>query len=408
MPWQENASVKALEAAFARAGFPLFYVGGCVRDTLLGRAIGDVDAATPATPEQVQHLLDAAGIRHLPTGIEFGTVSALLPENGQWQSVEITTFREDIATNGRHAEVKFGTDMSADAARRDFTINALYLASDGTLHDPTGQGKADIEAKHLRFIGDPAQRITEDALRILRFYRFAAQLGLEALDAEARAACRAAAKQIQALSGERIQSEMRKLLAAVAPARAWDAMREDGVLAQVVIGAPAAARLDKAASVEETLGITRSVWLRLAYLLGTQAQADSATWVAERWRLSRKHALLLVWLVAQAQERPKLNEAALKQLARERSSEDALNLLALAWLGQTGHPREQLLQWSEMLHRWEIPEFPVRGQDLLELGYKPGALLGRTLARLTRHWEEEDYQPDRAALLAMAVREKGE
>lgn len=407
MPWQESAGCRALEAAFAAANMPLFYVGGCVRDLLLERPIGDIDAATPATPPEVQALLEKADIRSLPTGIEFGTVSALLPQGDGWETFEITTFREDIATDGRHAQVRFGTDMKADAARRDFTINALYFDPAGALHDPTGQGVADIAARRLRFIGEATQRITEDGLRILRFYRFAAQLGLSALDETARLACARATDRITSLSGERIQSEMRKLLKAPMPGLAWDALRTDGVLGTIVPGAPHAARVDKAAKVEDELGVKKhgtkgDPWLRLAYLIGTQSKHDSAPWIAERWRLSRVDAAQFVWLTATAQARPPLNTALLKQLARQRGKNDALRVLALAWLGQTGHPKDQLLTWAEMLHAWEIPAFPLRGQDLIALGYTPGTLLGRALTRLEAIWEEHDYALDHAALLEYA------
>jgi poly(A) polymerase len=192
-------------------------VGGCVRDTLLGQATGEteVDLATSLTPDAVSARLEAADIRVVPTGLAHGTVSAIMPGGeGQAMVYEITTLRQDVETDGRHAQIAFSDSWESDAARRDLTINALYCDGDGTVHDPNGQGLADIEARHIRFIGPADQRIAEDYLRVLRFFRFHFTLAPEAsLDGAARQACQAAAGHMHTLSGERKQSEILKILA---------------------------------------------------------------------------------------------------------------------------------------------------------------------------------------------------
>jgi len=186
-PWMQEPAVAALLAALATAGIEARFVGGCVRDALLDQPIADIDVATPALPEAVIAALAAAGIKAVPTGIAHGTVTAVLPP----RHFEITTLRRDVETFGRRARVAFGADWQADAARRDFTINAIYLDPDGTIHDPVG-GLADLRAAHVRFVGDPATRIAEDVLRVLRYYRFEARFGGGAGDPAARAACAAA------------------------------------------------------------------------------------------------------------------------------------------------------------------------------------------------------------------------
>src|SRR5215831_4330069 len=218
------AVLRALAAGGAEARF----VGGSVRDALLGQRIGDIDIATPAAPERVTELLEKAGIKVVPTGLDHGTVTAVVPP----RHFEITTLRRDVETYGRRARVAFDADWAADAGRRDFTINAIFLAPDGTIHDPVG-GLADLRARRVRFVGDPATRIAEDVLRLLRYYRFEARFGTGRGDSQARAACRAAAHLLPTLSGERVAQELFKLLETPDPTQALRMMQEDGVLAVV-------------------------------------------------------------------------------------------------------------------------------------------------------------------------------
>ena len=206
-PWMQEPPTRALLDALAQAGIAARFVGGVVRDALLGRPIADIDLATPSRPEEVTAALAKAGIKVVPTGIEHGTVTAVVPP----RHYEITTLRRDVETFGRRARVAFDADWAADAARRDFTINAIYLDPDGTLHDPVG-GLTDLAAHRVRFVGDPTTRIAEDVLRVLRYYRFTARFGEgrgnDRGDPAARAACRAAAARLSTLSAERVAHEL--------------------------------------------------------------------------------------------------------------------------------------------------------------------------------------------------------
>ncbi len=234
-PWIAAAHVQRVLALLTGAGHRGLLVGGCVRNGLLGAEVSDIDIATDALPARVVELARAAGIRCVPTGIEHGTVTLIaegLPH-------EVTTFRRDVETDGRRATVAFSERLEEDAARRDFTMNALYAEADGTVLDPLGLGLGDLTQRRLRFVGDPAERIREDYLRILRFFRFTAWYGdpAQGMEPEGLAACAALAEGIDTLSRERIWHEMRKLLAAPDPAPAVAAMAAAGVLAHVVPGA---------------------------------------------------------------------------------------------------------------------------------------------------------------------------
>jgi len=234
--WLGHGPTQALCAALMGAGFQALFVGGCVRNAILGVAVADIDLATDARPDAVMTLAQAAGFRVVPTGIAHGTVTVLA---GDW-AVEVTTFRRDISTDGRRATVAFADDVVEDARRRDLTMNALYAAPDGRIVDPLG-GLPDILARRVRFVGDAGARIAEDYLRILRFFRFHAWYADAAggMDAEGLAACAAGAEGLDQLSKERVTDEMRKLLSARDPAQALAAMQASGVLARVLPGADA-------------------------------------------------------------------------------------------------------------------------------------------------------------------------
>ena len=197
--WMAEPPTRAVLEALSAGGVEARFVGGSVRDALLGRPIGDIDIATPAPPEQVIEILEKNGIKVVPTGLSHGTVTAVVMP----RHFEITTLRRDVETYGRRARVAFDADWAADAARRDFTINAIFLAANGTIDDPVG-GLCDLRARRVRFVGDPATRIAEDVLRILRYYRFEARFGTGTGDLQARAACRDAAHLLPTLSGERV------------------------------------------------------------------------------------------------------------------------------------------------------------------------------------------------------------
>src|SRR5207248_5127330 len=261
-PWIEEPATRAVLAALKEADIAARFVGGCVRDAILGRPIADIDLATPARPEEVIAALEKAGIKAVPTGIAHGTVTAVVPP----RHFEITTLRRDVETYGRHAKVAFDADWAEDAARRDFTINAIDLDPDGTLHDPAG-GLADLAAHRVRFVGEAAKRIAEDVLRVLRYYRFEARFGTGTGDAEARAACRAAVPLLPRLSAERVARELLRLLGVPNPVPALRMMAQDGVLAAILRKATRLDRLEHLISLEAQADPLR----RLAALVETDA-----------------------------------------------------------------------------------------------------------------------------------------
>lgn len=236
--WLHHPGTQALCRALQSGGFQALFVGGCVRNALIGAAVNDIDLATDANPETVTKLAQNDGFKVVPTGIDHGTVTVIA--NGVPH--EVTTFRQDVETNGRHAVVRFSTSVAEDAARRDFTMNALYARADGEIVDPLG-GLPDLMARRVRFVGDPVQRITEDYLRILRFFRFFAWYGdqSQGLDAEGLAACAAHSAGLETLSRERVGAELTKLLSAPDPSMAVASMAQSGVLAAALPGAEARA-----------------------------------------------------------------------------------------------------------------------------------------------------------------------
>ncbi|WP_339641528.1 CCA tRNA nucleotidyltransferase [Jannaschia helgolandensis] len=236
--WLTASRTQAVFTALNDAGYRALAVGGCVRNALLGVPVSDIDLATNATPDRVMDVAEAVGFKVVPTGIDHGTVTVI----SDGTPYEITTFRRDIDTDGRYATVAFSDDVTEDAARRDFTMNALYADASGVIVDPLG-GLDDLRARHVRFIGDPVARITEDYLRILRFFRFTAWYGDPALglDADGLAACADHSEGLARLSRERVGHEIRKLLGAPDPAPALAAMAQTGILQRVLPGADATA-----------------------------------------------------------------------------------------------------------------------------------------------------------------------
>lgn len=263
--WLASAPARAVCAALEGGGHQAWFVGGCVRNALLGAEASDLDITTDARPERVVELVEAAGLRAVATGIEHGTVTVVAEGRG----FEVTTFRRDVETDGRRAVVAFSDSMEEDAARRDFTMNALYCGIDGVVVDPVGEGLADLAARRVRFIGDDEERIREDYLRILRFFRFYAWYGdpEAGIDAEGLAACAALAEGIEGLSRERIGHEVMKLLAAPDPAPAVASMAASGVLMRVLPGANPAT-LAPLVHLEGVAGEAPDPILRLAALGG--------------------------------------------------------------------------------------------------------------------------------------------
>ena len=386
--WLDEVPTQRLLRALAEAGIDARFVGGCVRDALLYLETGDIDIATPALPEQVMTVLSTAKIKAVPTGLAHGTVTAVMPP----RVFEITTLRRDVETFGRHARVAFDAGWAEDAARRDFTINAIYLAPDGTLDDPVG-GRADLAARRVRFVGDPATRIAEDVLRVLRYYRFEARFGAGDGDAAARAACRDAVGKLATLSAERVVRELLRLIVGPDPVRVLTMMRDDGVLTALL---PEATRLDRLAALLPLAAADDAI-LRLAALLEVDAAGAKA--VAARLRLSTAEAKRLAGLAAprplDPQADPKAWRLALYRLGEERYGDLALLLAADGRLKPA-----TLRRMLDLAETWEIPVFPLGGDDVTALGIAPGPRVGQLLAAVRRWWEEGDFAANRDACLA--------
>lgn len=390
-PWMEEAATRAVMAALGDQAGGARFVGGCVRDTLLGRAIFDIDIATPLTPDRVIERLEAAGIKVVPTGLKHGTVTAVVPP----RHFEITTLRHDVETFGRHARVAFTEDWAADAQRRDFTMNALSLAADGTVFDAVG-GLADLEAGLVRFVGTAEERIREDVLRLLRFYRFTAHYGRGAADAEARGACRRLASLLPGLSGERVAAELLKLLAAPDPLPTLAMMVEDGVLPVVLPEARSLALLDALLPLEPAGDPMR----RLGALIGADAAGAAA--VAERLRLSNAQRDRLAAFAAPPWPiDPAGDERAQRRALRHLGAPLFRDLVLLHAATGDDAALPRLLALADA---WRPVSFPVKGRDLTVLGLPPGPAVGTLLAELEAWWEEGDFRADRRACLAELAR----
>ena len=370
--WTRRPELARLAAALGAGN--VRWVGGAVRDTLLRAPVKDVDAATPLRPEAVIERLEAAGIRTIPTGIDHGTVTAILPGG----NVELTTLRKDVSTDGRRATVAFADDWREDAARRDFTINALYAdPATGEVFDYFG-GLDDLAAGRVRFIGDARERIREDHLRILRYFRFQARFGAE-LDPEAEAACADLAPTLKGLSRERVGWELLHLLALPDPAATVARMRALGVLAVVLpeCGAREVEALRALAAAERAAGVAPDALRRLAALL--PADPPLAERVAARLRLSKS-------------QRDRLACAA----AREPG--DAEQPRALAYReGKACASDRLLLGGADLapLADWEVPVLPLKGGEIVARGIAAGPEVARLLQAVERRWIEEGF-PGRA------------
>jgi poly(A) polymerase len=388
-PWMTDLITLSVLEALSAGGAQARFVGGSVRDALLGRRIGDIDIATPTPPERVIELLEKCDIKVVPTGLAHGTVTAIAGTPPR--HFEITTLRRDVETYGRRARVAFDADWAADAARRDFTINAIFLDPDGTVHDPVG-GLADLRAHRVRFVGDPATRIAEDVLRILRYYRFEARFGTGLGDPPARAACRALAHLLPNLSAERVAQELVKLLETSYPISALRMMLEDGVLSVIL---PEARRLDRLRhmiAIEPEPDPLR----RLAALI--EVDGPGAVALAERLHLSnawrdRLHGLAPPWAIDPPADMA-AQRRALYRLGAERYRDVALLLAA-----EGAMSRDRFGELLALARDWTPPAFPLAGRDVTALGIAAGPEVGRLLGAVHDWWEAGDFTADRAACL---------
>ncbi|MCK9542755.1 MAG: CCA tRNA nucleotidyltransferase [Novosphingobium sp.] len=364
--WTQRADLAAMVAALGKD--QARYVGGAVRDTLLGIAVKDVDVATPLVPSDVMARLRKAGIRTVPTGIDHGTITALLAEG----PVEITTLRHDVSTDGRRATVAYASDWRDDAARRDFTINALY--ADPRTHEIFDWfgGLDDLAARRVRFIGDARQRIREDHLRILRYFRFQARFGSQPADMASENACAELAPTLKGLSRERVGMETMNLLGLADPAPTVARMAHLGVLAQILPDADTDA-LARLVEEEDRQGIAPDPLRRLAALLPPDpALAEQA---ASRFRLSGAQKKRLV-------------------LAAGRVADNAGDPRALAYrIGRDGALDRLLLTASDtsVLRGWPIPALPVKGADVIAAGVTAGPQVARVLKAVEAQWIAEGF-----------------
>lgn len=380
-PWRQDADLQAVLAVLDGSERRTRIVGGVVRDTLLGRgpAGTDIDLATELLPNEVVARAESAGIAFYPTGIAHGTVTL---RRGALVT-EVTTLREDVETDGRHALVRFGTDWNRDAARRDFTLNALYADADGTLFDPLG-GLNDCLERRVRFIGDADARIAEDRLRVFRFFRFSASHGDEQFDTAGQAACARAAGTLDALSAERVGAEMCRMLALPRVARTLTAMDESRVLALPPGVIEQLHRYEAHAP---------SLSGRLALLVG----AEGAETVQTKWRLSNA----LVETAQRVLDGARLLKNGLDTGRGPDEAQyrffDVIHDAVEVAIALTADPEAEALRG----HRFETPPaFPLGGADLIAQGMAAGPDIGRELARLEREWIESGFALDRADLLA--------
>lgn len=385
--WLTAPATRAVMAALEAAGGPgcARFVGGCVRNALIGRPVADIDIATTLQPDATDRAIRAAGLKAVPTGIAHGTVTAVAERT----PFEITTLRRDVSTDGRNATVAFTDDWAEDAARRDFRLNALYADAEGQVFDPTGEGVADALAGRIVFVGDPETRIREDFLRILRFFRFHAWYGRGEPDAGALAACRSLAPGMTRLSAERVSSELMKLLSAPDPRGAVRAMAEAGVLAQVLPEAALTSLFD--AAVEQGGDATT----RLMMLLPPdEAVARNATTRlrfpnAARDRLAfAARALPAIHLSMSDREA----RAALYRHGAQAVS-DAVHRRWAETPGQ-GDDAGRLLALAD---GWTRPPLPVGGREVARLGVEPGPETGRLLKAFEDAWIADDFPADRHA-----------
>jgi poly(A) polymerase len=386
-PWLQAPHAAAVLDALKAAGGEARFVGGCVRNAILGAPVDDLDLATPLTPPQVIAALEAAGVRAVPTGVEHGTVTAVVDH----RPVEVTTLRRDVETDGRRAVVAFTTDWAEDAARRDFRLNALYADRTGQVFDPVGGGVEDALAGRIIFVGDPETRIREDYLRILRFFRFGAWYG-RTWNHAGLLACAKLREGLRGLSAERINKELLKLLGAPDPWPAISCMGRAGVLSVLL---PDMGRLDR---FEAGAALTPDPELRLSLLLEPDLGRVRGT--AEALRLSNAQKARL--LAAVESEPPvHLGMSALQAVAAlYRVGRGAFrDRVILAWAEEPEREEEARLL-LEIAEGWSRPRFPLNGDDLAEAGVPRGPALGRTLRALEQTWVDSGFEADRAALLA--------
>jgi poly(A) polymerase len=398
-PWLSSGPLPKLLDALNAEGEETRVVGGAVRNALLQVPVGEIDLATTAVPDEIVRRAKKAGFHPVPTGIEHGTVTVVI----DGKPFEVTTLREDVETYGRHAKVRFGRDWKRDAERRDFTMNALSLKRDGTVVDLVG-GLKDLQARKVRFIGDPETRIREDYLRILRFFRFHAAYGEGAMDRKGLLACIRARDGLSTLSRERVRAELLKLLAAKHAVPALAVMGEVGLLGAVLGGVPLLASYSNLVKVEAAANLPKDAVRRLA-ALGVYIVED-ADRLRERLRLANAEYERLRsmgdrwWRIS-----PEAGEPAAKTLLYRIGAENFRDRAVIALArSQARNDNKAWLDLVALPHRWTPPEFPLKAKDFIERGVAKGPALGAALARAEEAWIEAGFPQDKVSLNLIAER----
>jgi poly(A) polymerase len=396
--WLKRGEVAGLLALLNKDGEEARVVGGAVRNTLLHIPVAEIDVATTAEPHEVVRRVEAAGWKAVPTGFEHGTVTVVINAH----PFEVTTLREDVETFGRKARVKFGRDWRADAERRDFTINALSASADGKVFDYVG-GLDDIAARRVRFIGEPQQRIAEDYLRILRFFRFHAYFAEGEPDSTGLHACIAARDGLDTLSRERVRMELLKLFVAQRAAPTLAIMAESGLLGPVLGGVPYVANFAKLSEIETALSSASDPVRRLG-ALGVMVREDAER-LSERLRLSNAESERLAaldgwWLVS-----PSLQEQAAHALLYHLGPQSFADRVLHAWAHADAAVADD--QWRALLNlpqRWIAPGFPLKSADFTRRGMAAGPALGAAMRAAKEAWIAADFPADKATIEAIAER----
>jgi tRNA nucleotidyltransferase/poly(A) polymerase len=394
-PWFEAPPVRAIFRALNRDGHEARIVGGAVRNTLMGLPVSDVDFATTAAPEEVAKFARKAGLKPVATGLRHGTITLV----AEGRPFEVTTLRQDVETHGRHATVCFTRDWTSDAKRRDFTMNALYAAEDGRIYDPLG-GYHDLRARHVYFIGLAHERIREDYLRILRFFRFTAEYSAEGPDRVGFQAAVMERKGLAQLSAERVHAELLRILAARQPMLALEPMTDGGFLTSILGGVVHLAHFERLAVLEKHLGMTPDPVRRLA-ALAVMIEEDAGR-LTGRLRLSNAEAARLEGMAAlHPVIHAGLEEARARQMLYRVKDATWRDRVLIAWAREGGDPASGA--WRALLtlpERWQAPEFPLKGRDLLNAGLERGPGIGETLLALEEAWIASGFALSREELLA--------
>ncbi len=379
-------------AVMQALGDGALFVGGCVRNMLSGHEVADIDIATKLTPPEAMARLEAAGIKVVPTGIDHGTVTAVVNKRG----FEVTTLRRDVATDGRRAVVAFTEDWAEDAERRDFTINTLLADAQGNIYDPTGKGLADLDARRVVFVGDPVTRIQEDYLRILRFFRFHAIYGKGEPDAEGLAACKAEAAKMTILSRERITQEFFKILAVDDPQEILGIMFENNVLKRSLFPAYEESILKYLSGWQKAYDLP-SLSSRLFVLCGMNLKnVSSIGEILLIPRLFQKDMEAFSEVLSMPDmNREQTVRAAVYKTGRTAAGQGLLIELALDRVMNGFAPKA-----LEIIRNWDIPDFPLSGNDLMKEGVAQGPELGRKLSEIEEWWVAGDFKADKKACLA--------